>query len=95
MIREYVDNEIVKPIQNFQEHWRAVTLNLKTFPLLTSISFSKKMRKMHFTVQFVTVQIEYLAQLFNLGNMVISALMIWKTLILITGSESPVVVVLR
>jgi len=35
-----------------------------------------------------------LAQIFNLANMVFSALMIWKTLILVTGSESPVVVVL-
>jgi len=35
-----------------------------------------------------------LNQILNLGNIVFSALMIWKTLILVTGSESPVVVVL-
>lgn len=37
---------------------------------------------------------EALLQGVNLGLIVTSALMIWKTLILITGSESPVVVVL-
>eukprot|EP00210_Caulerpa_lentillifera_P003418 g3261.t1 len=37
---------------------------------------------------------QLLTQVMNLGLIVTSALVIWKTLILITGSESPVVVVL-
>jgi len=37
---------------------------------------------------------QFLHQSMNLGLIVTSALMIWKTLMLITGSESPVVVVL-
>ena len=35
-----------------------------------------------------------LQQALNLGTIVLSALMIWKSLMIITGSESPVVVVL-
>ena len=35
-----------------------------------------------------------LKQILNLGTIIFSALMIWKSLILITGTESPVVVVL-
>ncbi|CAD7698532.1 unnamed protein product [Ostreobium quekettii] len=37
---------------------------------------------------------EYITQGMSLGLIVTSALMIWKTLMLVTGSESPVVVVL-
>jgi signal peptidase len=39
--------------------------------------------------------IQLFYQLLNFGMIVSSALMIWKGLMVVTGSESPIVVVLR
>jgi len=38
---------------------------------------------------------QLLLQIISFGLIVSSALMIWKTLMVVTGSESPIVVVLR
>jgi signal peptidase len=38
---------------------------------------------------------QILLQVISFGLIVSSALMIWKTLMVVTGSESPIVVVLR
>lgn len=42
-----------------------------------------------------TVYVQLFYQVLNFGMIVSSALMIWKGLMVVTGSESPIVVVLR
>lgn len=48
-----------------------------------------------FLMQLMAVLFQLYYQVLNFGMIVSSALMIWKGLMVVTGSESPIVVVLR
>lgn len=48
-----------------------------------------------FLMQLIAVLFQLYYQVLNFGMIVSSALMIWKGLMVVTGSESPIVVVLR
>ena len=47
------------------------------------------------TFLYTHMHVQLFYQLLNFGMIVSSALMIWKGLMVVTGSESPIVVVLR
>lgn len=53
------------------------------------------MSDFEFLMQLITVLFQLYYQVLNFGMIVSSALMIWKGLMVVTGSESPIVVVLR
>lgn len=53
------------------------------------------MADFEFLMQLMAVLFQLYYQVLNFGMIVSSALMIWKGLMVVTGSESPIVVVLR
>lgn len=64
--------------------------------ILYDYNFSRPfMADFEFLMQLIAVLFQLYYQVLNFGMIVSSALMIWKGLMVVTGSESPIVVVLR
>lgn len=59
------------------------------------LSYQYVLTDFRFSSPLIPSFLQFAQQLVNLGCVVFSALMLWKILVLATGSQSPIVVVLR